>query len=96
MAFNATGLTRLSSGGGANVYFYRSLDASAAVNSAAYFTGDAVNMLNIGDLIIQQEVGGAIDAPTSVTNGTLMWVLSNNGTVVDVSDGTAIVVTDSD
>jgi|6_EtaG_2_1085325.scaffolds.fasta_scaffold00156_9 hypothetical protein len=96
MAYSAAGLTRLSSGGGANVWFYRTLDTTATVNSAAYFTGDAVDMLSIGDFIIQQTVGGTVALPTSVTAGTLMWVLSNDGTTVDVSDGTSVVVTDTD
>tara|TARA_R110002110_G_scaffold112168_2_gene278948 strand:- start:7984 stop:8271 length:288 start_codon:yes stop_codon:yes gene_type:complete len=95
MAYSADGLVKLSAGGGFNVYFYRSLDTAATINTAAYFNS-AVNFLNVGDLIIQQQVGGTVAVPTSVTAGTLMWVLSNNGTAVDVSDGTAIVVTDSD
>lgn len=95
MAFAASGLTRLASGGGANVWFYRSTDAAGTINTSGYFTGDSVDYLNVGDLIIQQQVDSAT-APTSVTAGTLMWVLSNDGTTVDVSDGTAIVVTDTD
>ena len=95
MAYSAAGLVKMGSGGGFNIYFYRSLDTAATVNSAAYFNS-AVDFLNVGDLIIQQQVGGTVAPPTSVTAGTLMWVLSNNGTAVDVSDGTAIVVTDGD
>lgn len=96
MAFDKTGLTRMASGGGANIWFYRSTDNKATCNSAGYFTGDAVNYLNIGDLVIQQEVSGATALPTAADAGCLMWVVSNDGSTVDVSDGTDIVVTDGD
>ena len=96
MAYSSAGLTRMASGGGANIWFYRSTDNKATVNSSGYFTGDAVDMLNIGDLVIQQEVSGTIALPTACDAGSLMWVVSNNGTVVDVSDGTDVVVTDGD
>ena len=57
-------------------------------NNAGYFTGDSVNMLNVRDLIIVQ------DTNTPTTN--FVTVLSNNGTTVDVSDGTAVAETDGD
>ena len=45
-------------------------------------------MLNIRDLIIVQD--------TNVPTTNFVTVLSNTGSVVDVSDGTAVVETDSD
>ena len=45
MAYGASGLTRLSSGGGGNLWLYRSLDASTAADAAGYFN-DAVAFLN--------------------------------------------------
>lgn len=88
MAFATAGLKLLASADGFSLWVYRSADTIATVNSAAYFTGDAVNMLGIRDLIL------VIDTATPTTN----WVnvLSNNGTAVDVSDGTVIVETDTD
>jgi hypothetical protein len=58
------------------------------MNSAGYFTGDAVNMLNVRDVII------CIDTSTPTTS--LANVLTNDGTTVDISDGTTIVETDTD
>jgi hypothetical protein len=45
-------------------------------------------MLNVRDLVIVQ------DTNTPTTN--FVTVLSNNGTTVDVSDGTAVAETDGD
>ena len=63
-------------------------DTIATVNSAGYFTGESINMLNVRDLVIVQ------DTNTPTTN--FVTVLSNNGTTVDVSDGTAVAETDGD
>ena len=57
------------------------------MNSANYFNG-AANMLNVRDVILVVDS----NAPTT----SFVTVLSNNGTAVDVSDGTAIAETDSD
>ena len=67
---------------------YTTTDAIATVNTAAYFTGDAVNMLQVRDMIIVADT----NAPTT----SFVTVLSNDGTTVDVSDGTAVAETDSD
>jgi hypothetical protein len=66
---------------------YRTADAIATINSSGYFN-DAANMLNIRDLIIVQD--------TNVPTTNFVTVLTNTGSVVDVSDGTAVVETDSD
>jgi len=66
---------------------YTSADAIATVNSSGYFN-DSANMLSVRDVIL------VID--TNVPSSNLVNVLSNTGTVVDVSDGTAIVETDGD
>lgn len=87
MAFTASSLVRIGGGSGVNLWMYQTADAIAAVNSAAYFN-DASNMLNIRDLIIVQ------DTNTPTTN--FVSVLSNSSGTVDVSDGTAVVETDSD
>tara|TARA_R110002020_G_scaffold322862_1_gene538596 strand:+ start:304 stop:567 length:264 start_codon:yes stop_codon:yes gene_type:complete len=87
MAFSATGLSRLAGASNINLWAYTTTDAIAAVNSAGYFN-DAANMLAIRDVIIV--------ADTNTPTTSFVSVLSNTGTVVDVSDGTAIVETDSD
>jgi len=87
MAYSASGLTRLAGGSGVNLYHYSTTDAIATVNSAGYFN-NAANMLNIRDVIIV--------ADTNTPTTSFVSVLSNTGSVVDVSDGTAIAETDSD
>jgi len=87
MAYAAGGLHRIGGASGAALWMYRTADAIAAINSAGYFN-DAAAMLNIRDLIIVQ------DTNTPTTN--FVTVLTNTGTAVDVSDGTAVAETDSD
>jgi hypothetical protein len=58
-----------------------------AVRVSGYFN-NAANMLNVGDAIFVLDS----DAPTL----SVALVLSNTGSVVDISDGTAITVTDTD
>ena len=62
-------------------------DAIADINSEGYFNG-AADVLKVGDLIHVWD--------SSVPTSTLVTVLSNTGTVVDVSDGTALSVADAD
>jgi len=62
-------------------------DALADINTSGYFN-DASSVLKVGDLIYLWD--------SSVPTGTLVIVLSNASGVVDVSDGTAIAVTDTD
>ncbi len=88
MAYAASGLSMLATANGFSLWHYSSADAIASVNSAGYFTGDSVNMLNVRDVII------VVDTNTPTTS--LVSVLSNDGTTVDVSDGLAITETDSD
>jgi len=87
MAYAASGLTRLCSGGGNALWIYSSADAIATVNTAAYFN-NASDMLNVRDVII------VIDTNTPTTS--LVSVLSNASGTVDVSDGLAITETDTD
>jgi hypothetical protein len=87
MAYASAGLVRIGGGSGVNLWIYQTVDAIATVNTAQYFN-DASNMLNIRDLIIVQD--------TNVPTTSFVTVLSNASGVVDVSDGTAVVETDSD
>jgi len=88
MAYASSGLGMLATCNGWSLWLYKTTDAIATINSAAYFTGDAVNMLQVRDMIIVADT----NAPTT----SFVTVLSNDGTTVDVSDGTAVVETDSD
>lgn len=87
MAFSAAGLTRIGGASNGDLWFYSTTDTIATVNTAGYFNS-AANMLSIRDVII------VADTNTPTTN--LCSVLSNTGTVVDISDGTAIAETDGD
>ena len=87
MAYSASGLTRMAGGGGHNLWFYDSTDAMSAVRASGYFN-DAASMLNVGDAIFVLDS----DAPAL----SISLVLSNTGSVVDIADGTAITVSDSD
>ena len=62
-------------------------DAIADINTSGYFN-DASKVLKVGDLIYIFD--------SSVPTATLAVVLSNASGVVDISDGTAIAVTDTD
>ena len=87
MAYAASGLTRLGGDSNGSLWRYTTTDAIATVNTANYFN-DAANMLAVRDLVIVH------DTNTPTTN--FDTVLSNNGTAVDVSDGTAVAETDGD
>jgi len=87
MAYTSTGLTRMAGGGGYNMWYYSSTDALSVVRESGYFN-DAAGMMNVGDLVIVYDS----DAPTIA----LSVVLSNTGSVVNIADGTAITVTDTD
>ena len=87
MAYSASNLSQLAHGGGFKLWVYSSADAIATVNTAGYFN-DAANMLSVRDLMI------VVDTNTPTTH--FCTVLSNTGSVVDVSDGTAVAETDGD
>ena len=87
MAFASSGLTRVGGDSNGSLWMYTSADAIATVNTAGYFNS-AANMLDVRDLIIVRD--------TNVPTSNFCTVLSNTGTVVDVSDGTAVAETDSD
>ena len=87
MAYSSSGLHRIGGASGVNLWIYQTTDAIATVNTAGYFN-DSANMVNVRDLII------VMDTNTPTTN--FCTVLSNTGSVVDVSDGTAVAETDGD
>ncbi len=87
MAYAASGLARIGGDSNGSLWMYTTVDPIATVNTAGYFN-DAANMLAVRDLVIVCD--------TNVPTTNFVNVLSNTGTVVDVSDGTAVVETDGD
>ena len=87
MAYSASGLSRMAGGGGHSLWYYDSTDALSVVRAEGYFN-NAAGMLNVGDAIFVLDS----DAPTL----GISLVLSNTGSVVDIADGTAITVSDTD
>jgi hypothetical protein len=93
MAFDKTGLQPI--GGQAKAgnapqwwsYTAPGTDALADINTAGYFN-EVADLLKVGDVIHVWDA--------SVPTSSLVTVLSNTGTVVDVSDGTALSVADAD
>ena len=86
MAYSASGLTNMATGGGHNLWFYTSTDALSAVRVSGYFN-DASDMMNVGDVVFVYDS----DAPTM----GISVVLSNASGVVDIADGTALTMTDT-
>ena len=88
MAYAASGLYQVGPGGNApRLWMYSTTDAIATVNTSGYFNS-ATDVLQVRDVIIVCDTS----APTT----HFVNVLSNASSVVDVSDGTVIVETDSD
>lgn len=87
MAYAASGLARIGGDSNGSLWMYTSADAIATVNTEGYFNS-AANMLAVRDLIIVCD--------TNVPSTNFVNVLSNTGSVVDVSNGTAVVETDGD
>ena len=91
MAYSVTGLQPIGgqakAGNAPQMWSYTSADAIATVNTTGYFNS-AADLLKVGDLIYVYD--------SATPTASLVVVLSNTGTVVDVSDGTAISVADAD
>lgn len=91
MAYSVTGLQPIGgqskAGNAPQMWSYTSTDAIATVNTSGYFNS-AADLLKVGDLIYVHD--------SATPTASLVVVLSNTGTVVDVSDGTAISVADAD
>lgn len=90
MAYSSTGLNLVAgskAGNAPQIWSYQSADALATVNTTGYFNS-AASLMKVGDLIYVYD--------TATPTASLVVVLSNTGTVVDVSDGTSISVADAD
>ena len=95
MAYNAKHLTLMAHGAGQQWWAYRTADTPATVDTTGYFTGEAVGMLKVGDLVFVQQVDNP-DSPGSVTASGWHLVLSNDGSTVDISNTTALTTADTD
>lgn len=82
MAFSRDGLARIGSGLGAQstVWVYTSADTAATVTAADYFL-EAVNEMEVGDLVFIYDTAGVT---------TISFVKTNTGTAIDCASGTAI------
>jgi hypothetical protein len=92
MAYSATGFSTVGASKAGNspaIYAYKTTDAIADVNTSGYFNTLA-NVLSVGDLIY------CVTSTGSTAVATLVYVVSNSGGVVDVTDGTTLANTDSD
>jgi len=87
MAFSRDGFSPDGRAVGPRIHSYTTTDAKATVDTTGYFNAIA-SIVEVGDLIY------VVDSVTPTF--TLMPVLSNTGTIVDVGDGLVIGVTDTD
>tara|TARA_R100000700_G_C3172095_1_gene146640 strand:- start:2230 stop:2493 length:264 start_codon:yes stop_codon:yes gene_type:complete len=87
MAYNSANLSLMSLSSDKRIFSYTTTDAVGTVNNSGYFN-DSANMIRVGDVILVHDS----NTPTH------HWCVcvSNNGTVVDVSDGQVIAQTDGD
>ena len=87
MAFSLNGFYADSRGAGIRLHTYSSADAIATTRAAGYFN-------NISDVLNVRDIIFVVDTATPTTY--MVNVLTNAAGVVDVSDGTVIVETDTD
>ena len=90
MAYDKANLTRLSGGSGVNLWHYTTTDTIATVNTAAYFTGESLNMIKLNDVII------AVTSTGGTPVVTLTYANASTGSAIDVVDGLTVTATDSD
>ena len=93
MTYSASGLNaaggQAKSGNAPAIYTYTTADAIADVNTSGYFNS-ASSLLKVGDIIFCFTSTGGTAVMSAV------WVNSNSGGVVDVTDGLTVTATDSD
>ena len=87
VGFNTHGASK--SGNAPSVHTYSTTDAIGDVNTAGYFNALA-SLLKVGDIIFCYTSTGGTPAMS------IVWVNSNTGSVVDVTDGLTVTATDTD
>ena len=85
--FNTHGASK--AGNSPSIHTYSTADAVADVNTAGYFNAIA-SILKVGDVMFCYTSSGGTPAMSVV------WVNSNTGSVVDVTDGLTVTATDTD
>lgn len=94
MAFNRTNFAPIGGqstrGKAPQLFSYTTEDAAAAVDTSGYFN-DVSGMLEVGDMIHRVTTSSGTPSAAGIH-----VVMSNASGVVDVSDATAIAVTDTD
>lgn len=94
MAYNRARLSRI----GPNLLVYKTEDAAATVDTAAYFNDDG-SCLKINDVILRATVTNidtASEAASTAGFHLVNSVTRGNPDVIDVADALAITVTDTD
>ena len=85
MAFSRDGLCRIGgSGDGGSTWQYTSTDAKTDVDDADYFL-DAINELNLGDLIICKDTSTASTPVVTIT-----YIKAKTATSITAAAGTTI------
>lgn len=87
VGFNTHGASK--SGNAPSVHTYSTTDTIGDVNTSGYFNSIA-SLLKVGDIIFCYTSTGGTPAMS------IVWVNSNTGTVVDVTDGLTVTATDTD
>lgn len=97
MAFDSSQLTQMAHGNGFSEYRYDTLDTHADIDSAGYFNNsdDSVN-LAVGDVIEVVVWATAVRSGTISTYGKHIVNSVDAAGLVDTSDVTVGVVTDTD
>lgn len=92
MAFSSTGWNThgaSKAGNAPSIHTYSTADAIGDVNTSGYFNSVA-SLVKVGDIIFCYTSTGGTAAMS------IVWVNSNTGSVVDVTDGLTVTATDSD
>lgn len=95
MAYSSTELVAMSEANGYTHWRYDTLDTHATVDTAAYFTGESLGMMRVGDIVDVIVWSTAIRSGTISTYGRHV-VNASSGSAIDVSNVTVGVATDSD
>ena len=90
MAFSSAGWTTVAAGKAGNapaIYAYKSADTQATINTAGYFNSLA-SFLKVGDVIFIYD--------STTPSLVISYVNADDGTTVDIADGTTVSATDTD
>ena len=97
MAFDSSNLSLISSVNGYGFYRYDTMDAHAVIDTDGYFNNsDDDQKLNVGDFMYVVVWATSVRTGTISTYGTQIVNAVTSAGVVDTSDVTVNVVTDTD